>query len=165
MTECAICYDKFSQENKSIKFEWCNCQILYCKSCLDIWLKDNNNCPICKITKPSLKEFIIKNIVKFNQFVWFCIFLDIPIKLLQSFILYIIIFYYFVSIINYICFRLFNNESITFPPFNIKLFVLLCYVLWSPHIDLLFISKTMIFTLMHSIMLYIFFDDKFIQSL
>src|SRR5205085_3323479 len=83
MTECAICYDSFTEQNKAIKFNWCNCQTLYCRVCLD----KCNNCPMCRIERPCLKKIAIYSVVNLNQVIWMCVILNM-LKSLFSYFLY-----------------------------------------------------------------------------
>lgn len=40
---CPICLDTLSEMQTTLP-----CLHTFCKACLDLWLKDNNRCPICK---------------------------------------------------------------------------------------------------------------------
>jgi len=43
--ECSICLEEYSKNNKIMIL---NCNHTFHKSCLELWIKDNNTCPICR---------------------------------------------------------------------------------------------------------------------
>lgn len=42
--ECSICLEKKNNND----FEKTKCHHLFCKSCLNVWTKINNTCPVCR---------------------------------------------------------------------------------------------------------------------
>lgn len=40
---CSICHEKLDSDTTKT-----NCNHIYHKNCLDIWLKNNNSCPLCR---------------------------------------------------------------------------------------------------------------------
>jgi hypothetical protein len=46
--ECLICLDKY-ELNEEICHLKCNCGTIFHKSCLLLWFKKHNNCPICRL--------------------------------------------------------------------------------------------------------------------
>lgn len=50
-SSCPICREKLSQELDPVKFALCECEIMYCRECLEKWLNDSNTkCPTCSVT-------------------------------------------------------------------------------------------------------------------
>jgi len=43
---CSICMEPFHSKKKNVLLT--NCQHYFCLDCIDTWLKENKNCPICK---------------------------------------------------------------------------------------------------------------------
>ena len=42
---CSICFNPLKTPTRIIP-----CNHIFCKSCLKLWYKSNNNCPLCRIT-------------------------------------------------------------------------------------------------------------------
>jgi len=45
INECSICLENYEINDKIIIL---NCNHIFHKRCLDLWLSNNNNCPICR---------------------------------------------------------------------------------------------------------------------
>jgi hypothetical protein len=55
MTECAICFDIINDDNKILE-----CCHSYHKACIDAWLNEQKNCPLCRheVKVEIIKEYI-----------------------------------------------------------------------------------------------------------
>ena len=57
--KCPICVDK---HKNPVKLE--NCIHIFCKKCIDGWIKQKKNCPICKT---SSKKYLYLNTILNNK--------------------------------------------------------------------------------------------------
>lgn len=44
-SECLICFSSLKENARKLN---CDCNYMYHNECIELWLKNNNKCPICK---------------------------------------------------------------------------------------------------------------------
>jgi len=74
LLQCSICLDNFKNEVILI------CKHKFCRECIDQWLVENNDCPLCRQIIIS-KEVIIEKRYKHYKILLCCI-VDIPFLML-----------------------------------------------------------------------------------
>jgi hypothetical protein len=54
--QCSICFNEFHKDTEVYQT---SCMHIFCRTCLDTWLNNENNCPMCRKELISKKKMII----------------------------------------------------------------------------------------------------------
>ncbi|XVF62873.1 hypothetical protein PTKIN_Ptkin09bG0043500 [Pterospermum kingtungense] len=61
LCECAVCLNEFQDEEKLRKIP--NCSHVFHIDCIDVWLQNNANCPLCRTSISSTSRFPVDQII------------------------------------------------------------------------------------------------------